>query len=350
MTNHSFDNQMSPETYLCHGPFDPEVFGGVVNPPVYHASTVIFKNCKELNERHRALFEDAEDEVMYYGRFGTPITFAVQKALAELEGGYRSLLVPTGLAACTSALLALVKSGDHILVSSSVYGPTRGFVNNVLAKMGVSATFFDPTIGDGIGQLFRKTLPWCLQNLRAPKHLISGYSGNNSRGAHAHNAKVIIDNTRATPLFFKPFEHGVDVSVHAATKYIVGHSDAQMGLITTNKETRLPFVALSIYLVFMLRRMMFISHNVDYARCLCVSDAIRIQRLKLLNGLKNVKKWSRCYTRHCLHVRGTKFGNVTSPVPAVCLAWCLNRTTQKSLWRSLLIACSISALVFVGRF
>ncbi len=174
MTNHSFDNQMSPETYLCHGPFDPEVFGGVVNPPVYHASTVIFKNCKELNERHRALFEDAEDEVMYYGRFGTPITFAVQKALAELEGGYRSLLVPTGLAACTSALLALVKSGDHILVSSSVYGPTRGFVNNVLAKMGVSATFFDPTIGDGIGQLFRKTLPWCLQNLRAPKHLISG--------------------------------------------------------------------------------------------------------------------------------------------------------------------------------
>lgn len=87
MTNHSFDNQMSPETYLCHGPFDPEVFGGVVNPPVYHASTVIFKNCKELNERHQALFEDAEDEVMYYGRFGTPITFAVQKALAELEGG-----------------------------------------------------------------------------------------------------------------------------------------------------------------------------------------------------------------------------------------------------------------------
>ncbi|PLK61319.1 PLP-dependent transferase, partial [Klebsiella pneumoniae] len=147
MTNHSFDNQMSPETYLCHGPFDPEVFGGVVNPPVYHASTVIFKNCKELNERHQALFEDAEDEVMYYGRFGTPITFAAQKALAELEGGYRSLLVPTGLAACTSALLALVKSGDHILVSSSVYGPTRGFVNNVLAKMGVSATFFDPTIG-----------------------------------------------------------------------------------------------------------------------------------------------------------------------------------------------------------
>lgn len=155
MTNHSFDNQMSPETYLCHGPFDPEVFGGVVNPPVYHASTVIFKNCKELNERHQALFEDAEDEVMYYGRFGTPITFAVQKALAELEG----VPIFTGAYRAGSMHQCITgsgKSGDHILVSSSVYGPTRGFVNNVLAKMGVSATFFDPTIGDGIGQLFGK--------------------------------------------------------------------------------------------------------------------------------------------------------------------------------------------------
>jgi cystathionine beta-lyase/cystathionine gamma-synthase len=79
MSNHNFDNQVSADTYLCHGPFDPEVFGGVVNPPVYHASTVIFKNCKELSERHQALFEDAEDEIMYYGRFGTPTTFAVQK-------------------------------------------------------------------------------------------------------------------------------------------------------------------------------------------------------------------------------------------------------------------------------
>ncbi|HBY8153636.1 cystathionine beta-lyase [Klebsiella pneumoniae] len=237
MTNHSFDNQMSPETYLCHGPFDPEVFGGVVNPPVYHASTVIFKNCKELNERHQALFEDAEDEVMYYGRFGTPITFAVQKALAELEGGYRSLLVPTGLAACTSALLALVKSGDHILVSSSVYGPTRGFVNNVLAKMGVSATFFDPTIGDGIGQLFQENTTVVFTESPGSQTFDIQDIPAITRVAHAHNAKVIIDNTWATPLFFKPFEHGVDVSVHAATKYIVGHSDAQMGLITTNKET-----------------------------------------------------------------------------------------------------------------
>lgn len=348
MTNHSFDNQMSPETYLCHGPFDPEVFGGVVNPPVYHASTVIFKNCKELNERHQALFEDAEDEVMYYGRFGTPITFAVQKALAELEGGYRSLLVPTGLAACTSALLALVKSGDHILVSSSVYGPTRGFVNNVLAKMGVSATFFDPTIGDGIGQLFQENTTVVFTESPGSQTFDIQDIPAITRVAHAHNAKVIIDNTWATPLFFKPFEHGVDVSVHAATKYIVGHSDAQMGLITTNKETWLA-IRRFIYL-FGLHAA---PDDVYLAQRGLRTMSLRLGRHQ--DSALKIAKWfeEREEVEQVLHpalpsCRGTKFGNVTSPVPAVCLAWCLNRTTQKSLWRSLLIACSISALVFRG--
>lgn len=145
--------------------------------------------------------------------------------------------MPTGLAACTSALLALVKNGDHILVSSSVYGPTRGFVNNVLAKMGVSATFFDPTIGDRIAELFQENTTVVFTESPGSQTFDIQDIPAITRVAHAHNAKVIIDNTWATPLFFKPFEHGVDVSVHAATKYIVGHSDAQMGLITTNKET-----------------------------------------------------------------------------------------------------------------
>ncbi|EKY1944672.1 cystathionine beta-lyase [Cronobacter turicensis] len=237
MSNHSFDKQVSPETYICHGPFDPDVFGGVVNPPVYHASTVIFKTCKELETRHQALFHDAEDEVMYYGRFGTPITFAVQKALAELEGGHRALLVPTGLAACTSALLALVKTGDHILVSSSVYGPTRGFVNNVLSRMGVSATYFDPTIGASIADLFQENTTVVFTESPGSQTFDIQDIPAITRVAHAHHARVILDNTWATPLFFKPFDHGVDVSVHAATKYIVGHSDAQMGLITANEET-----------------------------------------------------------------------------------------------------------------
>lgn len=235
MSKHDFDHQVAPETYLCHGPFDPEVFGGVVNPPVYHASTVIFKNCQQLKERDQALFTYGADEVMYYGRFGTPTTFAVQKALAELEGGYRSLLVPTGLAACTSALLALVKTGDHILVSSSVYGPTRGFINNVLARMGVSATYFEPCMGEGIASLFRDNTSVVFTESPGSQTFEVQDIPAICRIAHARDAKVIVDNTWATPLFFKPFDHGVDVSVHAATKYIVGHSDAQMGLITANQ-------------------------------------------------------------------------------------------------------------------
>jgi cystathionine beta-lyase len=145
--------------------------------------------------------------------------------------------VPTGLAACTSALLALVKAGDHILVSGSVYGPTRGFVNNVLAKMGVSTTFFDPTIGSGIVDLFKENTTVVFTESPGSQSFDIQDIPAITKIAHERNAKVIIDNTWATPLFFKPFDHGVDVSVHAATKYIVGHSDAQMGLITANKET-----------------------------------------------------------------------------------------------------------------
>jgi cystathionine beta-lyase len=327
MTNHSFDNQMSPETYLCHGPFDPEVFGGVVNSACISRLYGHLQKLQELNERHQALFEDAEDEVMYYGRFGTPITFAVQKALAELEG----VPIFTGAYRAGSMHQCITGSGKKWRSYScqySVYGPTRGFVNNVLAKMGVSATFFDPTIGDGIGQLFQENTTVVFTESPGSQTFDIQDIPAITRVAHAHSAKVIIDNTWATPLFFKPFEHGVDVSVHAATKYIVGHSDAQMGLITTNKETWLA-IRRFIYLfglhaapddVYLAQR--------DYTMSLRLGRH-QIQRLKLLNGLKNVKKWSRCYTRHCLHVRGTKFGNVTSPVPAVCLAWCLNRTTQK---------------------
>lgn len=230
-------NDVSPETYLCHGPFKPEEFGGVVNPPVFHASTVIFRNYDELEERHRALFTDAADEVMYYGRFGTPTVFTLQKALAELEGGHRSLLVPSGLAACTSAIMALVKAGDHILVSSSVYGPTRHFINTVLARSNVTATFFDPKIGADIENLFQENTTLVFTESPGSQTFEIQDIPAISKVSHKYGALVVLDNTWATPLFFKPFEHGVDVSVHAATKYIVGHSDAQMGLITTNKDT-----------------------------------------------------------------------------------------------------------------
>lgn len=230
-------SELSPETYLCHGAYNPEDYGGVVNPPVFHASTVVFKNCDELEARHQSLFVNNEDEIMYYGRYGTPIVFALQKALAELEGGHRSLLVPSGLAACTSAIMALAKAGDHILVSSSVYGPTREFVNTVLARNNIAVTYFEPTIGAGIADLFQDNTSLVFTESPGSQTFDIQDIPAITKAAHARGALVAIDNTWATPLFFKPFEHGVDVSVHAATKYIVGHSDVQMGVITANEAT-----------------------------------------------------------------------------------------------------------------
>ncbi len=227
---------MSPDTYLSHGVIDPDDFGGAVNPPVFHASTVTFRNLDDMEARGRAM-SGADTDVMWYGRKGTPTTFALQNALAQLEGGHRSLLVSSGLAACTSAIMAFVKAGDHILVSDSVYGPTRHYVETVLARCNVSATFYDPTLGPDIAALFRPTTTLVFAESPGSQTFEMQDIPAIAKVAHRHGAVVVIDNTWATPLFFKPFEHGVDVSVHAGTKYIVGHSDALMGVITTNRES-----------------------------------------------------------------------------------------------------------------
>ncbi|WP_150699849.1 cystathionine beta-lyase [Pandoraea terrae] len=227
---------MSPDTYLSHGAFNPDDFGGVVNPPVYHASTVTFRDLDDMEARGRAM-SSADADVMWYGRKGTPTTFALQNALAQLEGGHRSLLVSSGLAACTSAIMAFVKAGDHILVSDSVYGPTRHYAETVLARCNVSVTFYDATLGADIAALFRPDTTLVFAESPGSQTFEVQDIPAIANAAHRHGAIVVIDNTWATPLFFKPFEHGVDVSVHAATKYIVGHSDAMMGVITTNRTS-----------------------------------------------------------------------------------------------------------------
>ena len=225
----------SPATFLVHGFHDPHEYGGVVNPPVFRASTVLFRNYEEFEARLGAV-KAGEDDVMYYGRYGTPQSFELQNTLAHLEGGYRSLLMPSGLAACTSAIAALVKAGDHILVSSSVYWPVRHYVDTVLARMNVSATYFDAGVGAAIDALFRPNTTLVFAESPGSHTFEVQDIPAMADVAHRCGALVVMDNTWATPLFFKPFEHGVDVSVHAATKYIVGHSDATMGLITSNQD------------------------------------------------------------------------------------------------------------------
>jgi cystathionine beta-lyase len=210
---------------------DPKTQMGVVNPPVYHASTVIYETLAELEEKTAHPFEG-----VYYGRNGTPTTFAFEEAVARLEGGYRSIACASGLAAIGATLMAFLDAGDHLLMVDSAYSPTRKVCEIVLRGFGVETSYYDPLIGAGIKDLIRPntkalftespgSLTFEVQDVPAI-----------SAAAHEAGAVVIMDNSWATPLYFQPFEHGVDVSIQAATKYLVGHSDVMMGAITTTEE------------------------------------------------------------------------------------------------------------------
>lgn len=222
------------ETRVVQAGRHPEDHHGVVNPPVYHASTVISPDMADWEQKDRDYAEDKPG--VYYGRHGTPTTAALEEAVAELEGGYRAMVYPSGLAACACALMAYVKAGDHVLISDSAYGPMRRVGWRLLARFGVEIQFYDPLIGAGIEALMRPNTTAVV--VEAPGSLTFEMQDIPAIAAvaHAQRATVIMDNTWATPLYFKSFSHGVDVSIHAATKYIVGHSDAMIGVVAATKE------------------------------------------------------------------------------------------------------------------
>ncbi|MAN62192.1 MAG: cystathionine beta-lyase [Parvibaculum sp.] len=206
---------------------DPHNNHGVINPPVYHASTILYPSVDALHAR---------DAKVTYGRRGTPTTFAFQDAIAELEGGYRSLVTPSGLSACSIALLAHLKAGDHVLVTDSVYGPTRTFCDVVLKRYGIDVEYYDPVIGPGIANLLRPETTVVYTEAPGSQTFEMQDIPAIANAAHKAGALAMMDNTWASPLFCNPFVLGVDVSIQAATKYIVGHSDVMMGTITTNES------------------------------------------------------------------------------------------------------------------
>ncbi len=222
---------MKPETRLVHAGRDPERHAGTVNPPVYRASTIVYPTLADYERRLERKYTG-----FYYGLHGTPTTFALTEALAELSGGHRALVTSSGLSAVTLALAAFLRRGDHLLVPDTVYGPTRLFCTSVLARFGVEVTFYEPCAGAGIEAHLRPTtrvvyaespgsLTFEVQDVPAI-----------ARAAHARGAVVMLDNTWATPLNFRAFEHGVDVEIQAATKYLAGHSDLLLGVITARDE------------------------------------------------------------------------------------------------------------------
>lgn len=220
-------------TRATHSGREPRKYHGIVNPPVFHASTVLFPSVAALEESHAHRFDRGH---VHYGRYGTPTTFALEEAIAELEGGYGAVTVSSGLAAITTALTAFLKGGDHLLVPDSVYAPTRTFCDRVLARFGVETTYYDPLIGGDIGGLFRPATRVVF--LESPGSHTFEVQDVPAIAAAARAAGIVtlMDNTWATPLYCQPLALGVDVSLHAATKYIVGHADAMLGLMVTREE------------------------------------------------------------------------------------------------------------------
>jgi cystathionine beta-lyase len=217
-------------TQVVHLGRDPRKYLGAVNTPVFRATTILFRELADLEQAARGEYAG-----LTYGLHGLPTVVDLQNAVATLEGGFAALAVPSGLTATTLPFLALAKPGDHVLVTDVVYGPTRRFCENHLRRFGIDVSYYDPLVGAAIEREFRPntrlvfaespgSLTFEVQDIPAIAAV-----------ARAHAAKIVLDNTWATPLGFRAFDHGVDVSVHAATKYIGGHSDVLLGVIVSSE-------------------------------------------------------------------------------------------------------------------
>jgi cystathionine beta-lyase len=221
---------LKPETRLVTAGRDSQAYHGFVNPPVYHASTVLYPTAED-QVAHRSRYQ--------YGRRGTPTTEALENALRELDGEACAgvALLPSGLSAISTALLAVASAGDHILVTDSVYRPTRVFCDGVFKRMGAETTYYDPLVGEGIAKLFKPNTRAVFVEAPGSQSFEMQDIPTIAKVAHDKGAVVLMDNTWATPLYFRAFEKGVDLSIQAGTKYIGGHSDIMFGCVSANAAT-----------------------------------------------------------------------------------------------------------------
>ena len=227
------DDITDDDTNLSHlGRMSSDHFGSV-NTPVYRTSTIIHPTLASLRGRERILYT--------YGRRGTPTSHSLETLLCKIENGAQSLITPSGVSAITACILTVCSAGDHMLMVDSVYEPTRNFCKDILARFNISVDYYDPKasideISDQIKSnttlIFAESpgsLTFEVQDFPALANLCK-----------TRDIALAIDNTWATPYFFKPLDHGADFSVSSATKYIVGHADAVMGTITTNAKWAQP--------------------------------------------------------------------------------------------------------------
>lgn len=218
---------MKRDTLLTTIGRDPKRDWGSVNPPVHRTSTILFPDFEAFESHAAGTYKRPG-----YGRDGTPTTESLCEALAILEGADKAWIFTSGLAAIHASFCAFLNAGDHVLVADSVYGPTRRLCDEELSRFGITTTYYDPTIGAGIEALMQKntkivfceipgSLTFEMQDIPAI-----------AKVAHAHGALVVSDSTWASQLHIKPFELGIDISMHSATKYVAGHSDMVMGSLS----------------------------------------------------------------------------------------------------------------------
>lgn len=231
----------SPATLVTQAGRDPSAHFGFVNPPIYRGSTVLFPTVEAI---------ETLDQPYTYGTKGTPTTRALERAWSEIAGAADTVLVPSGLAAIDLALLTATHSGAHILVVDSAYQPTRAFCDTILKRFGVTTDYYDPQIGGDIAQLIRPETTAVLLESPGSQSMEVQDVPAIAAAAHEKNVCVILDNTWATPLFFSPHAHGVDLAIDAGTKYLSGHADLLIGLISANahwaKKLRTTFNAFAI--------------------------------------------------------------------------------------------------------
>lgn len=225
---------MKDETKLVVAGRDPENNHGIVNPPVYHASTVLHPTLADLDQSRKR--REQGERGVYYGRIGTPTNFSLEDMICAVEGGDRCMIYPSGLAAIAAALLSFIKAGDHILMVDAVYGPSRRFCNNLASRLDVSTTYYDPAIGAGIADLIQDNTRIVYVEAPGSQTFVMQDIPAIADAAHAKGCVVMMDNTWASPLYCKPFTLGVDVSIQAGTKYIVGHSDVMIGTACASKK------------------------------------------------------------------------------------------------------------------
>ncbi|HVZ05103.1 cystathionine beta-lyase [Hyphomicrobium sp.] len=216
---------LRPETKVVHLGRDPFEHHGFVNPPVYRGSTVLYETLDAIQSRKQPYT---------YGRRATPTTRALEDAITDLEGGSATILTSSGLGAVSTAFLAFASTGDHILVTDSAYQPGRVFADKMLKRFGIETTYYDPALGADIAKLFRPNTRFILVECPGSQTFEMQDIPAIAAAAHQHDIFVLADNTWATPLYCKPLTLGADVSIQAATKYIVGHADAMLGAVTAN--------------------------------------------------------------------------------------------------------------------